>query len=232
MSCEHDKVIAELTDKNKTLDVEVKELKAASNEALEERGRILEAAVNELTITPVSVDFAGRVKTLEAELVKAEKDPKLAEKIKKLQGKLTDIKAKNASQPDAMATVQAELKVIKAENDSLKAWKLAQEETEHMKRVQAVLDLRVKAGLLESKDVAAALEVFKKLPNDALDQMQSDLTLVQGKFDSLPSGPRARLIPSSVSAGFNPLQATVGDLVGVPLGTVKAAAANQPGVKA
>lgn len=230
MSCEHDKVIAELTDKNKTLDVEVKELKAASNEALEERGRILEAAVNELTTAPMSADFAGKVKTLEAELAKAEKDPKLAEKIKKLQGKLADIKAKNASQPDAMATVQAELKVVKAENESFKVWKQAREDADHMERVQAVLDLRVKAGVLEMKDVAAAIEIFKKLDNGALDLMTADLTKVHGKFDSLPSGPKARLIPSAVDARFNPLQATVGSLVGVPLGQVRAA--EQPGVKA
>jgi len=231
MSCEHDKVIAELTDKNNTLDAEVKELKAASNEALEERGRILEAAVNELTIAPMSADFAGKVKTLEAELAKAEKDPKLAEKIKKLQGKLADIKAKNASQPDAMATVQAELKVVKAENESFKAWKQAREDADHMERVQAVLDLRVKAGVLEMKDVAAAIEPFKKLDNEALDLIAADLTKVHGKFESLPSGPKAKLIPSSiVGARFNPTMETVGSLIGVPVGQVRAA--EQPRVKA
>jgi len=87
-----------------------------------------------------------------------------------------------------------------------------------MKRVQAVVDLRLKAGLLETKNVKAAIETLKKLPNEALDEMEADLKAVQGKFDSLPSGPKAHLIPSTVSARFNPLEATVGDLVGKPIG--------------
>jgi hypothetical protein len=43
--------------------------------------------------------------------------------------------------------------------------------------------------------------------------MKADLEAVKSKFDSLPSGPKARLIPS-VAARFDPMQATIGDLVG------------------
>jgi hypothetical protein len=46
--------------------------------------------------------------------------------------------------------------------------------------------------------------------------MKADHEVVKGKFDSLPSGPKARLIPSDVSgqARFDPMQPTVGDRVG------------------
>jgi hypothetical protein len=43
--------------------------------------------------------------------------------------------------------------------------------------------------------------------------MKGNLETMKGKFDSLPSGPKARLIPS-IAARFDPMQATVGDLVG------------------
>ena len=64
-----------------------------------------------------------------------------------------------------------------------------------MRRVQDVVNLRVGAGLLDVKSVQAAVDSLKKLPNDALDAMKVDLEAVKGKFDSLPSGPKARLIP-------------------------------------
>jgi hypothetical protein len=196
MSCEHDKVIAELTDKNKTLDAQVKDLTAKHG--------TLQGQHNELT---------EKNKTVEAEL-------------KQAKASSTTVTASK----EALDKVEAELKIVKAESEILKAWKQAREDADHMERVQAVLDLRVKAGLLETKDVAAAIEPFKKLGNDALDVIIADLTKVHGKFESLPSGPKARLIPSAVGARFNPLQDTVGSLVGVPLGQVRAA--EQPGVKA
>jgi regulator of replication initiation timing len=172
MECDHEKVIAELTDKNTKLETEVKDAKAKAAE--------------------------------------------LTETNKKLDAELKDLKAKPAAPvvaSDAVVAVQAELKAVKAEYEALKAWKLAQEDADHMRRVQDVVDRRIKAGLLDAKSVQAAVESLKKLPNDALDAMKADLDAVQGKFDSLPSGPKARLIPS-VAARFDPMQPTVGDLVG------------------
>jgi hypothetical protein len=196
LSCEHDKVIAELTDKNNALGAQVKDFTA--------KGTALQAKYDELS---------EKHKGVEAEL-------------KQAKASSTTVTASK----EALDKVEADLKTVKAEAESLKVWKQAREDADHMERVQAVLDLRVKAGLLETKDVAAATERFKKLSDDALDLMTVDLTKVYGKFDSLPSGPKARLIPSAVGARFNPLEDTVGSLVGVPLGQVRAA--EQPGVKA
>jgi chromosome segregation ATPase len=142
------------------------------------------------------------------------KTVELTETNRKLDAELKELKAKPpAPSSDAMVAVQAELKAVKAECEALKAWKAAAEDADHMRRVQDVVDLRVKAGLLESNAVEAAVESLKKLPNDALDAMKADLDAVKAKFDSLPSGPKARLIPS-VAARFDPMQPTVGDLVG------------------
>jgi uncharacterized protein YhaN len=175
MTCEHEKVIAELTDAKTNLEAELKGVKAKADE---------------LTETNKKLD--GELKELKEVKAKAEAPP---------------------SPSEEMVTVRAELKAIKAENDALKAWKAGQEEADHMNRVQAVMDLRAKTGLLDPKQAQAAVDALKKLPNDALDQMKADLQAVQGKFDSLPSGPKARLIPS-VAARFDPMQATVGDRVG------------------
>jgi hypothetical protein len=172
MTCEHEKVIAELTDKNTKLEAELKEQKTKAAE--------------------------------------------LTETHKKLDAELKELKAKPpppVAASDAMVTVQAELKAVKAEYEALKAWKVAAEDADHMHRVEDVVDLRIKNGVLDSKNVQAAVESLKKLPNDALDAMKADLEAVKGKFDSLPSGPKARLIPS-VAARFDPMQPTVGDLVG------------------
>jgi hypothetical protein len=163
MTCEHEKVIAELTEKNTKLEAQLKD-------ATEKGGKI-EAELKELKAKPP------------------------------------------APAPDAMVAVQAELKSVKAECETLKAWKVAQEDADHMHRVQDVVDLRVQAGLLDAKNVQAAVDSLKKLPNDVLEVMRTDLEAVKGKFDSLPSGPKARLIPSA-SARFDPMQPTVGDLVG------------------
>jgi regulator of replication initiation timing len=172
MTCEHEKVIAELTDKNTKLDAEAKDLKAKATE-LTAKNTTLEAELKELKAKPPAPVAAS----------------------------------------DAMVAVQGELKTVKAEYETLKAWKLAQEDADHMRRVQDVVDRRIKAGLLDAKNVQAAVESLKKLPNEALDAMKADLQAVQGKFDSLPSGPKARLIPF-VAARFDPMQPTIGDLVG------------------
>jgi hypothetical protein len=145
------------------------------------------------------------------------KAAELTEANKKLDDEVKELKAKAAppvAASDATVTLQAELKAVKAECDALKAWKVAAEDADHMRRVQDVVDLRVKAGLLETKAVQAAVESLKKLPNDALDTMKADLDAVKAKFDSLPSGPKARLIPTVAGARFDPMQPTVGDLVG------------------
>jgi hypothetical protein len=181
MTCEHEKVIAELTDKNTKLDAEAKDLKAKHTE-LTKTNEKLEAELKEM---------------------KAKAAPPLAE---------AKVAAPVAAS-DAMVALQAELKVVKAEYEALKAWKVAAEDADHMRRVQDVVNLQATNGLLDAKNVQAALESLKKLPNDALDAMKAQLEGVKGKFDSLPSGPKARLIPS-VAARFDPMQPTIGDLVG------------------
>jgi chromosome segregation ATPase len=191
--CEHEKVIAELTDKNTKLDAEAKDLKTKATE-LTEKNTKLEAELKEH-------------KTKAAELTETHK---------KLDAELKELKAKPptpVAPSDVMVAVQAELKAAKAEYEALKAWKVAAEDADHMRRVQDVVDLRIKNGVLDAKNVQAAVDSLKKLPNDALDAMKADLEAVKGKFDSLPSGPKARLIPS-VAARFDPMQPTVGDLVG------------------
>lgn len=188
--CEHEKVIAELTDKNTELtnantklDTDAKDLKAKAEE-LTETNTTLEAELKDLKAKPAAPVTAADAAA-----------------------------AASAATADAVVAVQAELKAVKAEYEAVKAWKVAQEEADHMRRVQDVVDRRIKTGLLDAKSVKAAIESLKKLPNEALDVIKVDLEAVQGKFDSLPSGPKARLIPS-VSAGFDPMQVTVGDLVG------------------
>ena len=178
---EHEKVIAELTDKNTKLDAEVKDLKAKAAE-----------------LTKTNEKLGAEVKDLKAKAAAPAAEAKPAAPV---------------AASDAMVAVQAELKAVKAEYEGLKAWKVAAEDADHMHRVQDVVDLRIKNGVLDAKNVQAAVESLKKLPNDALDAMKADLEAVKGKFDSLPSGPKARLIPS-VAARFDPMQPTVGDLVG------------------
>jgi len=185
--CEDEKVIAELTDAKTQLEAELAEAKTKHEAEVKE----LKAKAEELTQAKAKVDA-------ELKDVKAKQD-----------------KTKAAAPPDeAVVTLQAEMKAVKAENETLKAWKLAQEDADHMHRVQDVVDLQASNGLLETKKVQAAVESLKKLPNEALDAMKAQLEGVKGKFDSLPSGPKARLIPGVVAARFDPMQPTVGDRVG------------------
>jgi hypothetical protein len=179
--CEHEKVIAELTDKNTKLDAEAKDLKVKFDSAVEAKTKI-EAELKELK-TKAAAPAA---------------DAKPAAPV---------------AASDAMVAVQAELKAVKADYEALKAWKVAAEDADHMRRVKEVLDLQVSTGSVEAKNVQASLESLKKIPNEALDIMKGNLETMKGKFDSLPSGPKARLIPS-IAARFDPMQATVGDLVG------------------
>ena len=182
--CEYEKVIAELTDKNTGL-------------------------------TDVNAKLDAEVKDLKTKAKEqTETNTKLEAELKELKEK--EEKAKPpapVAASDAMVAVQAELKSIKAEYETLKAWKVAAEDADHMHRVQDVVDLQASNGLLDAKKVQAAVDSLKKLPNDALDAMKAQLEGVKGKFDSLPSGPKARLIPS-VAAHFDPMQPTIGDLVG------------------
>ena len=179
---EHEKVIAELTDKNTGLEAEAKDSKAKLAE-LRTANEKIDAELKELTAKPPAP-------------------------------------AAPVAASDAMVAVQAELKVVKADYEALKAWKVAAEDADHMHRVQDVVDLQASNGLLDAKKVQAAVESLKKMPNDALDVMKATLETVKGKFDSLPSGPKARLIPGIVAARFDPMQATVGDRVGKKPGEV------------
>jgi len=173
--------------------------------------------IAELTDKNTKLDTEAKdLKAKAAELTKTNEN--LGAEVKDLKAK-TAVPAAEAkpaapvAASDAMVAVQAELKAVKAEYEGLKAWKVATEEADHMHRVQDVVDLQASNGLLDAKKVQAAVESLKKLPNEALDAMKAQLEGVKGKFDSLPSGPKARLIPS-LAGRFDPMQPTVGDLVG------------------
>ena len=184
-----------------------------------EKDNECEKVIAELTDAKTNLEAELKdVKAKAAELTETNKN--LNTEVKQLKEAKAKAQTPPPSPSEEMAAVQAELKAIKAENDALKAWKLGQEDADHMRRVQGVIDRRVKAGLLDPKQVQAAFEPLKKLPNDALDAMSADLDAVQGKFESLPSGPKARLIPSVTGARFDPMQPTVGDRVGKKPGEV------------
>jgi hypothetical protein len=181
---ESEKVIAELTDAKTKLEAELADIKGKHETELKD----LEVKAEELTKAKAKVD-----------------------------GELKELKAKAAppvAASEATVALQAELKAVKAECDALKAWKAAAEDADHMRRVQEVVDLQVGTGAVEPSKVQAAVEEAKKLPNDSLDALKKTLGTVKAKFDSLPSGPKARLIPSVAGARFDPMQPTVGDLVG------------------
>lgn len=95
-----------------------------------------------------------------------------------LQAKLTTLEAANVA--------------LKTENESLKVFKAEVERKSRMAKVQTIVDLKTRCGMLESKDHAQAYVDLEKLSADALDAIEKELTAVQARFDSMPSGPKAK----------------------------------------
>ena len=81
---------------------------------------------------------------------------------------------------------------LKAENETLKAFKAEVEKKQRMAKVQSIVDLKTHCGMLDPKDHAQAFGDLEKLSADALDAIEKELTAVQARFDSMPSGPKAK----------------------------------------
>ena len=88
--------------------------------------------------------------------------------------------------------LQAQVTALKAENETLKAYKAEVEKKQRMAKVQTIVDLKTHCGMLDPKDHAQAFGELEKLSADALDAIEKELTAVQARFDSMPSGPKAK----------------------------------------
>lgn len=88
--------------------------------------------------------------------------------------------------------LQAKIAALEAENIALKACKVEVEKKARMAKVQSIVDLKTRCGMLEPKDHAQAYGELEKLSADALDAIEKELTAVQARFESMPSGPKAK----------------------------------------
>jgi transposase-like protein len=88
--------------------------------------------------------------------------------------------------------LEPQLTALKAENETLKAFKAEVEKKQRMAKIQTILDLKTHCGMLEPKDHAQAFGDLEKLSADALDAVEKELTAVQARLDSIPSGPKAK----------------------------------------
>ncbi len=88
--------------------------------------------------------------------------------------------------------LEPQLAVLKAENESLKAFKVEVERKARMAKVQTIVDLKTHCGMIEDKDRAQTYVDLEKLSVDALDAVERELTVVQARIDSMPSGPKAK----------------------------------------
>ena len=91
-----------------------------------------------------------------------------------------------------VTTLEAANVALKAENESLKVFKAQVEKKARMAKVQSIVDLKTHCGMLDPKDHAQAFGDLEKLSADALDAIEKELTAVQARFDSMPSGPKAK----------------------------------------
>lgn len=91
-----------------------------------------------------------------------------------------------------VSTLEAANVALKAENDSLKVFKAEVEKKQRMAKVQSIVDLKTRCGMLEPKDHAQAFSDLEKLSADALDAIEKELIAVQARFESMPSGPKAK----------------------------------------
>jgi hemerythrin-like domain-containing protein len=91
-----------------------------------------------------------------------------------------------------VTTLEAANVALKTENESLKAYKAEVEKKQRMAKVQSIVDLKTHCGMLDPKDHAQAYVDLEKLSADALDAIEKELTAVRARFDSMPSGPKAK----------------------------------------
>lgn len=64
---------------------------------------------------------------------------------------------------------------LKTSNKQLMDDKKAREDAEHLALVNSVVDMRIKAGHVKEEERAKTIEIFAKMPNDALALMKPDL---------------------------------------------------------
>ena len=88
--------------------------------------------------------------------------------------------------------LQAKVTALEAENTTLKAYKADVEKKQRMAKVQTIVELKTRCGMLEPKDHAQAFGELEKLSADALDAVEKELTAVQARLESMPSGPKAK----------------------------------------
>ncbi len=88
--------------------------------------------------------------------------------------------------------LQTQVAALKSENELLKAFKAEVEKKARAAKVQTIVDLKTHCGMLEPKDHAQAYVELEKLSADALDAIEKELTAVQARLDSMPSGPKAK----------------------------------------
>ena len=88
--------------------------------------------------------------------------------------------------------LEPQVTALKAENETLKVYKAEVEKKARMAKVQSIVDLKTRCGMLEPKDHAQAFGDLEKLSADALDAIEKELAAVQARFESMPSGPKAK----------------------------------------
>ncbi len=93
---------------------------------------------------------------------------------------------------DECKELQAKVTVLEAENTALKAFKAEVEKKARMAKVQTIVDLKTHCGMLEPKDQSQAYVDLEKLSAEALDAIEKELTAIQARLDSMPSGPKAK----------------------------------------
>ncbi len=89
-------------------------------------------------------------------------------------------------------SLQAKVTTLEAENVALKGFKAEVEKKQRTAKIQTIVDLKTHCGMIEEKDRAQAHADLEKLSADALDAVEKELTVVQARIDSMPSGPKAK----------------------------------------
>jgi len=88
--------------------------------------------------------------------------------------------------------LQAKNAALEAEVVTLRAYKAEVEKKARMAKVQSIVELKTRCGMLEPQDHAQAFSELEKLSADALDAVEKELIVVQARLESMPSGPKAK----------------------------------------
>ena len=81
---------------------------------------------------------------------------------------------------------------LETENKELKAYKAEVDKKERAAKINNLVDLKAKCGLIEEKDRAQAAMDAEKLTADALNALEMEMKAVQTKFESIPKGLKAK----------------------------------------